>query len=90
VFRRAYDAIQTPHRGTPGDLEYLRILHLAATTMETDVERALVELLDAGDVVTCDQVKAILGAAPAPVVPAMAPLDVNLTDYDQLLVGAGA
>ncbi len=41
VFRRAYDAIQTPHHGTPGDLEYLRILHLAASTLEADVEAAL-------------------------------------------------
>ena len=37
TFRRAYDAIQTPHRGMKGDLEYLRILHLAATTFEADV-----------------------------------------------------
>ena len=90
VFRRAYDAIQTPHRGTPGDLEYLRILHLAATTMETDVEHAVAMLLDAGDVLTCDRVKEILGAAAAPIVPAIAPLDVNLGAYDQLLAGAGA
>ena len=33
AFRRAYDAIQTPHQGIKGDLEYLRILHLAASTM---------------------------------------------------------
>src|SRR5690606_13557229 len=46
VFRRAYDAIQTPHRGTRGDLEYLRILHLAATTYEADVQAALELLLD--------------------------------------------
>ena len=42
VFRRAYDAIQTPHHGIKGDLEYLRILHLAASTMEADVEAALI------------------------------------------------
>ncbi len=29
TFRRAYDAIQTPHCGMKGDIEYLRILHLA-------------------------------------------------------------
>ena len=38
VFRRAYDAIQTPHHGLKGDLEYLRILHHAASTIEADVE----------------------------------------------------
>ncbi len=90
VFRRAYDAIQTPHRGTPGDLEYLRILHLAATTMETEVEQALGVALDAGEDITCDRVKEIVGAAPAPMVPAMAPLDVDLGDYDQLLAGVTA
>lgn len=88
VFRRAYDSIQTPHRGTPGDLEYLRILHLAATTMEADVDKALVVLLDAGEEISCDRVKDMLGTASAPVVPAMTPLDVNLTAYDQLLVEA--
>ena len=90
VFRRAYDAIQTPHRGTPGDLEYLRILHLAATTMEADVEKALVELLDAGEAISSDRVKAILGTTTSPTVPAMAPLDVNLAAYDQLLAEAVA
>lgn len=90
VFRRAYDSIQTPHRGTPGDLEYLRILYLAATTMEADVQAALAALLDAGDAITCDGVKQILGAASAPVVPAMAPLDVDLHTYDQLLAEAAA
>ncbi|HEX3474094.1 MAG TPA: hypothetical protein VHT91_03585 [Kofleriaceae bacterium] len=32
VFRVAYDAIQAAQPGTRGDLEYLRILHLAAST----------------------------------------------------------
>jgi hypothetical protein len=38
VFRRAYDAIQTPHSGVRGDLEYLRILHQAASGLQSDVE----------------------------------------------------
>ena len=41
VFRKAYDAIQAVQLGTKGDLEYLRILHLAASTMEADVAAAL-------------------------------------------------
>jgi hypothetical protein len=40
VFRRAYDALQTPHHGVKGDVEYLRILHLAASTLEADVSGA--------------------------------------------------
>jgi hypothetical protein len=90
VFRRAYDTIQTPHRGTPGDLEYLRILHLAATTLETDVEQALAALMDANDAISCDRVKEILGAGPTPDVPAMTPLNVNLSTYDELLAEARA
>lgn len=90
VFRRAYDAIQAPHRGTSGDLEYLRILHLAATTMESDVDKALAVLLDAGEVPSCDRVKEVVGPVPAPNVPTMAPLDVDLGEYDQLLAEVGA
>ena len=73
VFRRAYDAIQTPHRGTRGDLEYLRILHLAATTLEADVEAALELLLDAQETITSDSVKAVVGNAELPDVPLRLP-----------------
>lgn len=90
VFRRAYDAIQTPHRGTPGDLEYLRILYLAATTMECDVDRALAVLIDGGEVPTSDRVKEVVGAAPTPSAPAMERPTVDLGKYDQLLAGVGA
>jgi hypothetical protein len=47
TFRRAYDAI-VGWRGDRADVEYVRILHLAASTMETTVERALGELLERG------------------------------------------
>lgn len=85
VFRRAYDVIQTPHIGTKGDLEYLRILHLAASTMQSAVEAALVRLLDAGATVTADAVKALVLDETKPTVPAMVPLDVDLRSYDALL-----
>jgi hypothetical protein len=86
VFRRAYDAIQTPHRGTQGDLDYLRILHLAATTFESDVQAALELLLDADETVTSDRVKAVVGNAELPEVPLLLPGKVDLVAYDQLLV----
>jgi hypothetical protein len=41
TFRRTYDAIREVHFGERGDLEYLRILHLATSTIEADVEAAL-------------------------------------------------
>jgi hypothetical protein len=86
VFRRAYDAIQTPPRGTKGDLEYLRILHQAASGIEADVEAALSLLLQEGRPVTCDAVKAIVGAEVPREVPALASQGVELDEYDALLV----
>ena len=85
VFRRAYDAIQTPHRGMRGDLEYLRILHLAATTFEADVQTALELLLDAEQSISSDSVKAVIGNAELPEVPLLLPGQVDLAAYDQLL-----
>jgi hypothetical protein len=85
TFRRAYDAIQTPHRGTRGDVEYLRILHLAASTMEADVEVALDLLLATGADISSDAVKALTAASSRPEVPVLAREDVDLSGYDELL-----
>lgn len=90
VFRRAYDAIQTPHRGTAGDLEYLRILYLAASTMQADVEAALGSLLDEGAPITSDQVKTQVGCATAPTIPALAAPTIDLHTYDLLLTEVAA
>ena len=87
VFRQAYDAIQTPHQGTKGDLEYLRILHLAASTMEAPVAAALAQLCAAGLPVTCDAIKAMVAAETKPTVPAMVTPEVDLRSYDALLAG---
>lgn len=90
VFRRAYDAIQTPHRGLQGDLEYLRVLHLAAGTIEADVETTLERLLAEKKAVTADAVKALLTTtAPAVDVPQLAAEPVNLRAYDALLAEVG-
>jgi hypothetical protein len=85
VFRRAYDAIALPDPGTKADLEYLRILHLAASTLQADVEAALVVLLDGGHAVTADAVKALVNPPAAPTVPEMAAASVDLRAYDALL-----
>jgi len=84
VFRKAYDAIQDGQAGTRGDLEYLRILHLAASTMEADVAVALSLLLDAGQTITVEAVKA-LTASTTIEVPALAPPPIDLAEYDALL-----
>lgn len=85
VFRKAYDAIQEVQAGTRGDLEYLRILHLAASTMEADVAAALSLLLGAGNPITAEAVKALFASTTIEV-PALAPATVDLTEYDTLLV----
>lgn len=90
VFRRVYDAIQTPHHGTAGDLEYLRILHLAASTMQADVEAALVALLDQPEPITAERVKALVGCATTPAVPELAPPPIDLHAYDLLLTEVAA
>ena len=46
-FRLTYDALKE-WRGERADVEYVRILHLAATNMEATVDSALSLLLEAG------------------------------------------
>jgi len=85
VFRQAFDAIQTPHQGTKGDLAYLRILHLAASTMQAPVETALAMLLAAGTTITPEAVKGLVTEETRPTVPAMVAPEVDLRTYDALI-----
>jgi len=89
VFRRAYDAIQTPHHGVKGDLEYLRILHLAASTLEADVEAALSLLFAEGKAITADAVKALVATATRVEIPSLASPTVDLAAYDSLIAEVG-
>jgi hypothetical protein len=89
VFRRAYDAIQTPHHGLKGDLEYLRILHLAASGLEADVEAALVLLVADGKPLTVDAVKLLVSTTTTIDVPDLVPRLVDLGAYDALLEEVG-
>ncbi len=84
-FRRAYDRLCDACSPRTADMEYLRILHKAARTMESDVERVLGELEAHGIV---PRWAALMEFWPAPETvrfPHMAPLRVQLSDYDQLL-----
>jgi hypothetical protein len=89
VFRRAYDAIQTPHHGLKGDLEYLRILHHAASTMEADVETALSLLLADSKPITAAAVNALVTMTTTIEVPHLTPPAVDLGAYDALLAEVG-
>ena len=86
TFRAAYDALcDAPHKGIGADLDYLRILHLAASTMESEVEAALELLLTGGTVPTVDQVKALVSPKQPEGTVNMPVLQVDLTGYDALL-----
>jgi hypothetical protein len=90
TFRRSYDAIVGDRPGVRADLEYLRILHLAASTLEADVQAALDLLLAEKQAITVDAVKVITAGADKPEVPELEPEPVDLASYDELLMGVGA
>lgn len=83
-FRWAYDALCEALTERVADLEYLRILHHAARTLESQVERVLVGLRSEGMVPRWNRVVA-LAPGPRPELPQVPRLEVNLTDYDHLL-----
>lgn len=86
IFRRAYDAL-VEWRGERADIEYVRILHLAASTMEGPVARALEGLLGSDERFDYAKVKEL--AAPEPVsVPVVKIGQVNLARFDRMLGGA--
>ena len=86
TFRLAYDALKR-WRGERADVEYVRILHLAATTMESTVDSALALLLEAGEPFDYGAVKELANPAPprAPVLNLTGMPDLRV--YDSLLAG---
>ena len=85
VFRQAYDALTEVYAGIRADVEYLRILHLAASTMESEVEIGLSLLLEAGQVPEAELVKALVTQKEPPAVLELAVPRVDLSSYDSLL-----
>ena len=87
TFREAYDALLR-FKGERADIDYVRTLHLAASTMESTVEAALRLLLDSGDRFDYAAVRDL--AAPIkPTIPELATPEVpDLGVYDALLVEA--
>ena len=82
--RWAYDALCEACSDRVADMEYLRILHHAAFTMETLVEAALRQLRGRRIVPRWETVLA-LAPGPRPELPVLAPLKVDLSEYDRLL-----
>lgn len=83
TFREAYDRLRRG-RGDRADVEYVRILHLAASTTERSVEDALVALLAGGESFDYARVKSI--AHPAePKVPVISIGKPDPGAYNELL-----
>ncbi len=87
-FRRTYDALIDARAERPATLEYLRILNLAATTLEAEVDTALALLLDQGVLPTDEGVRELVRMdAPRPSIE-IEPFEPQLERYDALVAGA--
>jgi hypothetical protein len=84
TFRRAYDAL-VGARPERADREYVRLLHLAASTAESEVEAALTLLLEQGAAPTLDAVRELVRVPGPAAVPDLAPAAPDLDVYDRLL-----
>lgn len=84
TFRRTYDALQR-FRGERADVEYVRILHLAASTLESLVEKSLAQLLASGKPFDYAAVRC-LAKPEKPAIPEVAIPRPDLRVYDRLLV----
>jgi hypothetical protein len=90
TFRRTYDHLVGRLTERSADMAYLRILLLAASTMQSSVEAVLVELLEGGHAIDPDGVKAKVQPGANQTVPEVNVPPVELGDYDRLLVGVQA
>ena len=85
TFRQAYDALGVTH-GERADVEYVRLLHLAATTNECHVEATLRALLDDRQPFDYAGVQAVV----TPTIPRVPVIHIpapDLAQYDALLMG---
>ncbi len=85
VFRQAWedlDARMTPRRA---DLSYVRILKLAADTLECDVHHALELVLEQGGAWDEATIEDLVRPEPMATVPVLERVDVDLTTYDAFL-----
>ena len=85
VFRQAWDQLNHWHSPRKADQIYLRILRLAARTLECEVADALHTLLAQTDLWDETEVERLIGAQPPISVPQLTPLVIDLQAYDRLL-----
>jgi len=83
-FRQAYDRLLA-ERPKRADQEYVRVLHLAATISETEVETALLLLLEAGTLPTVEAVRDLVCVPRVHAIPHLQKPTLDLSSYDQLI-----
>jgi transposase InsO family protein len=88
VFREAFEVLDASLSYWKANVHYLRVLRLAARTMESEVEAALREILDAGEIPEFEAVE-VRVAPREPVVPEVEIPAVTLDGYDDLLESSG-
>lgn len=88
VFRRAYDTLDE-RLGERADAEYVRILHLCATTTESRVEEALGSLLEKGVLTGYGAVRDAVRVETSEIPSCQIP-EVDLSAYDLCLEGVAA
>src|SRR3989449_1961245 len=84
TFRQAYDRLRTDG-AKRADRDYVRILHLAASTSEAEVETALEIVLEAGTCPTFVTVRDLVQVPTMRQVPAIGVPALDLSAYDQLI-----
>ena len=86
AFRQAYDQLQDvlPARA---DRDYVRLLHLAAATAESDVTAAFERLRAEQRVPTFDAVRDLVRPPTPTAIPQLSPARLDLSVYDRLLAG---
>ena len=87
-FRQAYDALVAA-RADRADREDVRLLHLAASTSEAEVEAALTLLREQATPPTFNAVRELVQPAAAVGVPVLTPAVLDLGIYDRLLATGG-
>lgn len=84
LFRQTYDRLVS-ERPKRADHEYVRVLHLAASTSESEVEIALTLLLEADKLPTFDAVRDVVCVPHPLTIPHIQIPTPDFTPYDQLI-----
>ena len=85
IFRQAWEQLEQWYSPRQADLIYLRVLHLAARTMECEVAAGLAHLVAAGQRWDERELTGWVTQPQPDPSPGLTPLQVDLEQYDRLL-----